>query len=115
MSSIRQNQTVETNYRGIVKKLKIELEEYKKSIYDEHKEHEGKTKFVHKVLDSDEYVADYMEVYLYRVNKEKIKCMEKYLNFLEKIIDTKKYDQFEKWLTWVIKYRNFVYHNWKNY
>ena len=108
----RQNQGTELNYRGILKKLKVELEEYKKSLCNEHKEYEGEAKFERMASDSE---SDYMEFYLYRVNREKIKSMEKYLNFLEKIIDTQKYDQFEKWLTWVVKYRNFVYHNWRNY
>ena len=112
MISIRQNYNAELNYGDIVKKLKVELEEYKKSLCIEHKEYVGEPKFGSTAFNAE---SDYMEFYLYRVNREKIKSMEKYLNFLEKIIDNQKYDHVEKWLTWVIKYRNFIYHNWRNY
>ncbi len=61
------------------------------------------------VADFEKYSEDHVKHYLYNIDKSKIEIMDRYLDFLEKIIATGNYSYVEKWFK---KYREFLYHDW---
>jgi hypothetical protein len=60
-------------------------------------------------VDSEKYSEDHLKHYLYNIDKSKIEIMDRYLDFLEKIIATGNRSYVEKWFK---KYREFIYHDW---
>ena len=60
-------------------------------------------------LYSEKYSEDHLKHYLYNIDKGKIEIMDRYLDFLEKIIATGNRSYVEKWFK---KYREFLYHDW---